>query len=231
MRRRLFLGALLTAAGTAAPRVAEAFPYGDSHVFAGRRNGEMIGHHALRFREDGGRRHVATSIDFNVHLLGMAVYKFSHRCHETWTGELFQTLTSETEDNGKRYTVKASRTGAGVAVERTGEPPFIKTAGGDEALAGPRALLPADTLPSTHWNIAQVRQAALLHTEYGKLYRISVGSRGRETIRTATGTLGATRYDYSGELQMSQWFDDRSRWVKSTFRAHDGSLIEYILQE
>ncbi len=50
-------------------------------------------------------------------------------------------------------------------------------------------------------------------------------------IRTVTGSLAATRYDYTRDLQMSQWFDDRDRWVKSTFNAPDGSVIEYTLQE
>ena len=30
---------------------------------------------------------------------------------------------------------------------------------------------------------------------------------------------------------MDQWFDDRGRWVKASFKAFDGSEIEYILQE
>jgi len=235
MRRRLFLGTLLTTvAGSRLAVAADAFPYGDSHVFAGHRNGQMIGHHALRFHEEGGQRQVATSIDFAVRLLGMAVYKFTLRSHETWTGDSFQAIAADTDDNGKKSTVKARRTANGIAVERESSEPLVKTSGGDEALqhpASPRETMPAQTLPSTHWNIAQVRASGLLHTQHGTLYKVAVSKGARETIRTATGILPATRYDYSGDMQMSQWFDDRSRWVKSTFHAPDGSTIEYILQE
>ena len=86
-------------------------------------------------------------------------------------------------------------------------------------------------LPSTHWNITQTRQQELLNTQTGKIMHVSVIDAGRETVRTATQVPGATHFAYAGDVQMEQWFDDRARWVKSTFKATtDGSTIEYILQ-
>jgi hypothetical protein len=55
---------------------------------------------------------------------------------------------------------------------------------------------------------------------------------GREPVKTATGaTIEATRYHYTGDIRMDQWFDDRGRWVKGMFAAPDGSTIDYVLQE
>ena len=54
---------------------------------------------------------------------------------------------------------------------------------------------------------------------------------GRETIKTASSALQATRYRYEGDVKMDQWFDDRGRWVKMAFAGSDGSAIEYVLQE
>jgi hypothetical protein len=110
----------------------------------------------------------------------------------------------------------------------------MKTSTGDEALEQQhwiREVHPGPLLPSTHWNIEQTRQQALLNTQTGKITRISVRNVGRETITTARESPPATHFAYAGELEMNQWFDDRSRWVKSTFKAAtDGSTIEYILQ-
>lgn len=53
----------------------------------------------------------------------------------------------------------------------------------------------------------------------------------REKVKTATSWIDANRYRYSGDVTKDQWFDDRSRWVKTTFKASDRSTIEYILQE
>lgn len=236
MKRRLFLGTLLTT--TAGTRLAAAadqsFAYGESHVFTAFRNGLQIGHHALRFHEEGGQRHVSTSIDLAVHLLGMSVYRFTYRCHEIWSGDTFQALTADTDNDGKRYTVRANRTAEGIAVAHEGARPVVKASGAMEPVArdaSGRDILPDATLPTTHWNILQVRANTLLHTEYGTLYKVAVARGPRENIRTATGALAATRYDYTGELQFTQWFDVRNRWVKAIFNAPDGSPIEYILQE
>ena len=54
---------------------------------------------------------------------------------------------------------------------------------------------------------------------------------GREKVKTATGRVDANHYRYAGDVTKDQWFDDSGRWVKTLFKASDGSTIEYILQE
>jgi hypothetical protein len=72
----------------------------------------------------------------------------------------------------------------------------------------------------------------LLNTQYGTPSHTKITPMGRETIKTVSGaTVQATRYRYTGDLRMDQWFDDRGRWVRASFPAFDGSTIEYILQE
>jgi len=220
VKRRVFLSTLLGSAAASAAKASDGFPYGSSLVFKAYRSGDMIGHHALRFREDGGQRFVATSVDFDVRILGITVYRFNYRSHEIWSGNAFQSVDAETNDDGTNSIVRAQSGDAGVAVD-FGSPPAALN----------HKTVPAGTLPTTHWNREQVRQSALLNTQSGKLARVQVVSPGRETIKTETGTLAATRYDYTGDLTMSQWFDDRDRWVKSTFQVSEDSTIDYVLQE
>jgi hypothetical protein len=93
-------------------------------------------------------------------------------------------------------------------------------------------LLPPSTLPTSNWNMGQVGQSVLLNTQYGTQSHATITPMGREPVKTASGgTVEATRYHYTGDLRMDQWFDDRGRWVKAAFPAFDGSTIEYILQE
>jgi hypothetical protein len=132
-----------------------------------------------------------------------------------WSGDTFQYVASQTDDNGKRFTVKAQRTPAGIDVERNG---------GHE-------ILPATVLPSSHWNIKQVRQRVLLNTQDGSEAKVQIAELGREKIKTMSGWLDATRFRYTGDVTKDQWFDDRGRWVKTIFKASDGSTIEYILEE
>ena len=92
-------------------------------------------------------------------------------------------------------------------------------------------IVSAQTLPSTQWNLRQVRENRLLNTQYGVLSHTSIARGAREVVRTTHGTVEAIRYTYTGDLQAIQWFDDKGRWVKAAFTAFDGSSIEYILQD
>jgi hypothetical protein len=232
MFRRSFIlatGATL-AAGTAR---ADGLPYGPSLTFLARRNGQPIGTHALAFREDAGQQIVTTQINFAVRLLGIVAYRYTHHCQETWSGDQFLSAVSETNDNGDRFAVQAKQNGDTLNVRRREPQSFAKTSSGDEDLEHHwiKESHPGRILPSSHWNIAQIRQNALLNTQTGKITEIAVREVGRETVRTATEFEPATHYAYSGQIDMNQWFDDHERWVKATFKAAtDDSVIEYTLQ-
>ncbi len=214
MLRLLPLLALLIA-GAATASAAQDLPYGNSQSFAVFRNGEQIGRHTLSFQHSGPNVTVATNIDFAVKLLGITAYRYSHRAQEMWAGDTFQYVATQTDDNGKKFSVKAQRTPNGISVERTGG----------------QQMLPPDVLPSTHWNIRQVKQQILLNTQDGTEAKVQVSEVGREKIKTLKGWLDATRFRYTGDVTKDQWFDDRGRWVKTTFKASDGSTIEYVLEE
>ena len=214
--RRLILALAILVSGPATVGAAQDFPYGPTHSFAAFRNGERIGTHTLTFSGTGDQRTVTTSIDFAVKVLGLTMYRYKHQGQEIWNGNAFQSLATQTDDNGAKFTVRAARQAdGGVATTATGG----------------QKTLPAGTVPSTHWNFGQVQQSAILNSQNGNLSKVQITPKGRETIRTANGSLPANRYTYAGDVEMDQWFDDRGRWVKSAFKASDGSTIEYILQE
>lgn len=207
--------AMLVMAGAVAAASAQDQPYGPTLTFAVYRNGEPIGQHALAFQHSGPNVTVSTTIDFAVKILGVTVYRYSHRGREMWCDDAFQFASTRTDDNGTKYAVHAQRTANGIDVQRTSG----------------REVMPADMLPTTHWNIRQIGQTTLLNTQNGSRMHFQVTPLGRERIETATGWLDANHYRYSGDVTKDQWFDDRGRWVKSVFKAFDGSTIEYILQE
>lgn len=214
---------------------AGEFPYGHTLSFAAYRNGQDIGRHTLTFVRHGSEVTVSVSVEFAAKIFGVVPYRYSHRSTEVWNGEQFVSLSSRTDDNGKRYKVEIKREAAALDIERISEPEVAPASAAFEGFKPPiivdRDVAPLQTLPSTQWNIRQVEQRILLNTQYGTKAHVQVVSLGRETIRTATGTLQATHYRYSGDISMDQWFDDRARWVKGAFVASDGSIIDYVLQE
>lgn len=234
MMRRLILALVLLGCGSATAFAAGGeLPYGPTHVFAAFRNGERIGTHTLTFQQNGDKRVVTTSIDFSVKALGLTMYRYMHRGQEVWNGNSFESISTQTDDNGTKYALKAKHEAGGVSVVREGggAPKLSANDVGFQQGGAKQETLPASTLPSTHWNFNQVKQASMLNSQNGNLAKIQITPKGRETIKTANGTLQADHYSYTGDVVMDQWFDDKGRWVKATFKASDGSTIEYILQE
>jgi len=234
LRRSLLLGATAWVAGGPA-RAAGGLPYAASHTFLAYRNGQRIGSHALTFAEAGGQRTVTTSIDFAVRALGFVVYRYRHLCTETWSSGLLGALSSQTDDDGTPSAVEARTDGGGLVVRRRSAKDVAKTGGrGNEAQqhgGWTSDTLPAGLLPSTHWNLEQVRRTTLLNSQTGTLAKVTIDPGASETVKTAAGMLQGNRYAYAGDIRMNQWFDERGRWVKSSFQVFDGSTIEYILQE
>jgi len=233
--RRLFVASIMMAMGAvSAAAAADDFPYGSTHTFTVYRNGQQIGTHSLAFQTNGQERAVSTTIDFAVKAMGMTVYRYAHRGNEVWKGSTLQSIDTKTDDNGKQFTMRAQHNGKGLTVERTGSDTAFGTSVNDQGLKPSetvRETLPGSVLPSTHWNLNQVKQSVLLNTQYGTPSKVKIVDLGRETIKTASKSIQATHYRYSGDITLDQWFDDRGRWVKAAFKAFDGSEIEYILQE
>jgi hypothetical protein len=235
MRRQLAAALLVGVLGSATVSAANDFPYGQTLAFTAYRNGQEIGRHTLSFQRDGANLVVTVAINFAVKAMGVIAYRYIHADREVWKGDTLQALDSQTDDNGKKYTVQVKQGAKGLTVERQApaEPANASTI--DQGLQPPvieREVLPADILPTSHWNIAQVKRSVLLNTQYGTKANVQVTAMGREPVKTASGaTIEATRYHYTGDIRMDQWFDDRGRWVKGMFPAPDGSTIDYVLQE
>lgn len=192
-----------------------AIAYGPSLSFIAYRNGEAIGRHDLTFARNGSRLTVATRIELAVKFMGFIAYRYDHSAQEIWEGERLLSLSARTDDNGKRYDVRAERSPAGLTVRANDR---VET-------------LSSELLPSSHWSFTQVSQSALLNTQNGREARVQIKLMGREQVKTSSGIVQASRYKYQGDVEMDQWFDERGRWVKTAFTASDGSRVEYVLKD
>lgn len=232
MLRLLPTTAVLLAVGGAA--LAADLPYPSQVRYAIYRGGNVIGQHTIKFDHKGPLQIVTIDCEIDVRALGVSAYRYVHRGREEWNGGQLQSMRASTDDNGQRFSVTAEHRGGSLMVERTTPAKTSTAAVADLGYQGPdvsREAVPAGLMPTSQWNFRQVQQTALLNTQLGTVAQVQVTPAGRETVRTGGGTISATRYRYTGDLRMDQWFDDRGRWVKGTFSAFDGSTIEYILQQ
>ena len=180
-----FLGTVLLALCAGPSFASSAEPTCGAPVdFAAYRNGQHIGSHRVSFERQGDRLLVTTSIELALKFIGITVYRYKHRSQEEWWGGDLRSFSSSTDDDGKSYEVRVVRDRAQLKVERL--------APGAAAYAGD--VIPADVLPSTHWNLRQAAQTSLLNAQKGTLERIAVTPLGRTNVKISSGWRAATHY-------------------------------------
>ena len=123
-------------------------------------------------------------------------------------------LTSETNDDGTRHTLKVSGDPAGLAV--TGD--------------GAASRMPVETLPASLWNSGTVARSSLLNTLDGHAMAVRIADLGADQINASGRTVAAHHYAMTGDLSRELWYDGSGTLVQVRFKAKDGSDIQYVLR-
>jgi len=206
-RRGLLAGAALAAA---VPGRSIATP-ADLH-FNVLRNGGDIGRHNVTFGRDGDALVATVTVEIVVRLGPIPLFRYTHSVRETWRGDRFQSLESETNEDGKRFQVHAIRSEDGVVVD---------------SLGAPRTILAPETIPLTHWN-RLCMERPLFNPQDGVAVVTTVVARGEELVPLADGTtVRAAHYSLVGKLALEDWYDTARQWTALRSIGHDGSRIEY----
>jgi hypothetical protein len=209
------LKALLTAAfllgfavipANAAPNPATQYGY---RIL---RNGDQIGREYLEFRKDGNNEDVTAKIDIVFRLAFVPVYRFTQTVGETWRDGRLLAMRSHTDDNGTRHRLTVKDRNNGLMVDSDGK----------------RRLEPAPILPASLWNMAVLRQPALIDTTDGSTLPITVSDRGPDTIIVDGRRVRAHHYRLTGGLDRDLWYDSRGRLLQVRFTASDGSEIRFV---
>lgn len=204
--------AALTARDSGTPFAWTPEP-GDVIAFDVLRNGSEFGRHVIRFDGDpSGEMTVTTDVDLKAGLGPITVFRYALDATETWRDGRLVRLESRTNDDGEDEFVRAVATDTALSVE------------GSEF----RGEVSADIIPSSHWNIEQIRSGRILSTETGEVLDIAVEEKGRETLTIGGETVEATHFRLKSAMDLDLWYDDRARLVKLAFEAR-GQSIEYRL--
>jgi len=197
-------------ATSAAALPALPVPPGGRIGFRMLRNGEPIGSHVLTFQQSGEALVVSIAIDIQVKLIGMTLYRYSHRATERWQGGQFASIESQTDRDGTPRQMRAVREPDGVVVEGTN---------------AKRYVAPPVALPTTYWNRAML-EPRLINSEDGRLLGVTVTEGALDRVPTAAGPVPARHYRLEGELQLEIWYDEAGQWAHLQF-TKDGSTIIY----
>jgi hypothetical protein len=212
MKRREFL---LSAAAFALP-----VPPGNEIAFKVLRNGTPIGEHHLNFTQSGDD----LSVDINVALLvtfaSIPVFRYSLQATEKWSGGVFQSLESVINTNGTQLEVQAHKTAAGYDV--------LGINHSNPSSSYPEYTAPANTMPLTYWNKAMLN-GTILNIQTAHSYPAIVSSPGWNKLPTANGgTIVAQRFDVTGKLHLSVWYDQNNAWSGLEFHVNGDESYQKI---
>jgi hypothetical protein len=220
-----FLAGVSVAAATAlaalatVPAVASAWDpsrlYGERIRFEVFRDGAPVGEHVVEFREDADGLAVEARFEIRIRFLVFTAYRYTYRSESLWQDGRLARLVARTDDNGEVTEVSA----------RVG-PDGLRIVADDRV-----RIAPAGVFPTDHWHSGVLGTGEVLNTITGQVNAVTILSAARERVPAGDGFVDATRYDYSGDLETSVWYDDAGRWVGMRFLARDGSEITYRCRE
>ncbi len=222
MDRRQFL-VCTGAAALAGPALAESLPVPPSGRIAFRvlRNGAAVGTHEVTFAQDGDALEAVTNMAFIVTIAGITVYRYSLTATENWSGGVFQRLESKVNNDGTRLEVQAHKTASGYDV--------VDINHSSPAKRYPEYTAPPDTLPLTYWNKAMLN-GTVLNIDTAHSYPTIVSSPGWNRLVTANGgSLVAQRFDVTGKLHLSVWYDQMGQWSGLQFNLRGAWNYEKII--
>ena len=166
------------------------------------REGSQIGTHRVAFAAAEGGLTARIEVDIVVRLVGIVVFRLTHRFAETWSQGRLLLVTSRRDRNGTVAEMTARAAGGAILVE------------GPE---GPQRL-PADAAPLTWWDPARFA---------GPLFDNATGKPLRLALSHGALPGGGVRWTASGEEESEARYAADGTWIAWRTRAEDGSIVTY----
>ena len=200
MDRRSFL---VSASAYALP-----IPAGNNMHFKVFRNGVAVGDHMISFNQSGDDLTITINAGLLVTMAMIPVFRYSVKATERWSNGVFQSVDSAVNFNGSPLEVHAERIANGYSVRGTHVPLYTA---------------PSNMLPLTYWNRAMLL-GTILNIQTAHSYPVKVSSPGWYNVPTANGgTILAQRFDVTGKLRLSIWYDRNNNWSRLEFQK-DGDI-------
>ena len=180
-------------------------------VFDLYRNNQFIGQHIYLFNRDGQNLIVQNTINFEIKILGITLYKYFSKGQEQYIDGKFHSFSSMTKQNKKEKFVK---------IYKNKDQFFIEG-------SSYKGEAPKDFIIGTWWNHLIVKSNAQISAASGRIIEQNVKFIGKETIKINNEKYSALRFNFFSsdpslskdkKLNMEVWYDEKSlMWLKASF--------------
>jgi len=177
-----------------------------------------IGEHTFRLND---ANELTSQARFNVKVLFINAYQYTHKAIETWQGGCLKSLDASTLENDVAIKVK------GQSVD--GE--FVVDDGKT------RQVLPECAMTFAYWNQKMLEQTKLLNPQNGQWLDTRVKKIGSEMLAVKGKKIETTRYKLDAgiggkqKLDIDLWYDAASQeWVGLKSTTPEGYVINYRLR-
>jgi hypothetical protein len=204
----LFLGVLAGPVG----RVGANAPAAETLRFKVFLEDERIGTHSFQLKELEEGVRMESKADFEVKFLFLTAYEYRHRSQELWQGGCLKKISSQTDDNGERYSVRGEQAKNGFLI-----------VGATERIVPERCAM-----TFAYWDRRILEQERLINPQTGEVIDVEVTDEGTEQLTVDGRQIEARRYRLTAEnLEIRLWYDDSERWLGLESRVGGDYRLSY----
>jgi hypothetical protein len=183
-------------------------------------DGKEIGQHTFSLSENDGQKELVSTANFNVKVLFINAYRYSHVAREKWRGDCLASLDARTEENKDITVVKGKLDGDNFKVD---VPVAKKTK--------PPQVLPACIMTFPYWNPAMLGQNHLLNPQTGEWLDVKIRSLGNEKIEVRGQSVTAEHFKLEAtKMKIDLWYSPDKEWLALTSTTPEGYVITYKLR-
>jgi hypothetical protein len=161
---------------------------------------DKIGHIHLTFTRNEDGELETLNAKASVSFLGLKVYQFNQRHHETWkNGELVE-MTGYADDNGEVHEVSLVRTAEEYKVDYNGQ----------------TKMLPHGAFPTAPWHYKITESTLLFNILNFDLFKVKVGH-NPDTVTIGKSSIPATLFKFTGDWKAKLWFDESKSFLEAEY--------------
>ena len=184
-------------------------------VFDLYRNNHFIGQHIYLFNRDGQNLTVKNTINFEIKILGITLYKYFAEGQEKYIDGKFDSFLSATNQNKKEKFVKIYK--------KKKNRFFIEG-------SSYKGEAPKGFIIGTWWNHSIVKSKTQISAVSGRIIEQNVKFIGKESIEINNEKYSALRFNFSSsdpslskgkKINTDIWYDEKTLiWLKAYFKTN-----------